>query len=129
MLCDNVTVTLRYIVAKKVNIMSESAAEDNDKTLEEIGITAQADPDYARLRLQTDGGPRFTSRELCDFMDRWGVRHVISSPHYPQSNGHAEAAVKSVKHLIMKVAPSGNTDCEEFYRGLLELHNTPNFAR
>jgi len=50
---------------------------------------------------------------------------MVSSPHYPQSNGHAEAAVKSVKHLIMKVAPSGNIDCEEFDRGLLELRNTP----
>ncbi|XP_050706734.1 uncharacterized protein LOC126992106 [Eriocheir sinensis] len=61
-------------------------------------------------------------------MDRWGVRHVVTSPHYPQSNGHAEATVKTVKHLIMKVAPSGNIDCEEFDRGLLELRNTPNFT-
>ena len=60
--------------------------------------------------------------------ERWGVHHVISSPHYPQSNGHAEAAVKSVKHLILKTAPSGNIDCEEFDRGLLELRNTPNIT-
>jgi len=50
----------------------------------------------------------------------------MSTPHYPQSNGHAEAAVKSVKQLIWKVAPSGNLDCESFDRGLLELRNTPN---
>lgn len=80
------------------------------------------------LRLRTDGGPQFTSQEFRHFMDRWGVRHVVTSPHYPQSNGHAEAAVKTVKHLIMKVAPSGNIDCEEFDRGLLELRNTPNFT-
>ncbi|KAG7155102.1 pol Retrovirus-related Pol polyprotein from transposon-like 4 [Homarus americanus] len=41
------------------------------------------------------------------------------------SNGHAEAAVKAVKHLILKVAPSGNIDCEAFDKGLLELRNTP----
>ncbi|XP_045123928.1 uncharacterized protein LOC123511914 [Portunus trituberculatus] len=50
----------------------------------------------------------------------------MSTPHYPQSNGHAEAAVKSVKHLIQKVAPTGNLDCEAFDKGLLELRNTPN---
>lgn len=49
----------------------------------------------------------------------------ITSSYYPQSNGHAEAAVKSTKHLILKTAPGGNIDCEEFDRGLLELRNTP----
>ena len=34
--------------------------------------------------------------------------------------------MKSIKHLILKTAPSGNIDCEEFDRGLLELRNTPN---
>ncbi|XP_064098156.1 uncharacterized protein K02A2.6-like [Macrobrachium nipponense] len=58
--------------------------------------------------------------------ERWGVHHITSSPHYPQSNGHAEAAVKAVKHLILKTAPTGNNDCEDFDRGLLELRNTPN---
>ncbi|XP_063609146.1 uncharacterized protein LOC134783267 [Penaeus indicus] len=59
-------------------------------------------------------------------MKRWGVHHVVSSKQYPQSNGHAEAAVKSAKYLIMKTAPSGNLDNEDFNRGLLELRNTPN---
>ncbi|XP_037794124.1 uncharacterized protein LOC119589599 [Penaeus monodon] len=62
------------------------------------------------------------------FLQRWGVRHVTSSSHYPQSNGHADAAVKKVKYLIMKTAPNGNIDCEEFDRGLLELRNAPNFT-
>ena len=78
------------------------------------------------VRLRTDGGPQFASREFADFLERWGVRHNMSTPHYPQSNGHAESAVKSIKRLIEKVAPSGNLDCETFDRGLLELRNTPN---
>ena len=78
------------------------------------------------LRLRTDGGPQFTSHDFQEFLQRWGVHHRISSPHYPQSNGHAEAAVKSVKYLILKTAPSGDIDCEDFSRGLLELRNTPN---
>ncbi|XP_068227654.1 uncharacterized protein [Palaemon carinicauda] len=80
------------------------------------------------LRLRTDGGPQFTSAEFKDFMKRWGVRHMVTSPHYPQSNGHAEAAVKSIKHLILKTAPSGNIDNEDFDCVLLELRNTPNFT-
>ncbi|XP_064093828.1 uncharacterized protein LOC135206337 [Macrobrachium nipponense] len=52
----------------------------------------------------------------------------MSSPRYPQSNGHAEAAMKSIKHLILKTAPSGNINCEEFDQDLLELRNTPNIT-
>lgn len=40
----------------------------------------------------------------------------MSMPHYPQLNGHAESAVKAIKHLIKKVAPSGNLDSESFNR-------------
>ncbi|XP_045105166.1 uncharacterized protein LOC123500537 [Portunus trituberculatus] len=78
------------------------------------------------VRLRTDGGPQFASREFSTFFERWGVRHDTSTPHYPQSNGHAESAVKAVKHFIQKMAPSGNIDCEAFDRGLLELRNTSN---
>ncbi|XP_064121739.1 uncharacterized protein LOC135226225 [Macrobrachium nipponense] len=73
--------------------------------------------------------PPFSSHDFKQFADRWGVHHHLTSPHYPQANGHAEAAVrKAVKHLIIKTAPSGNIDCEAFDRGLLELRNTPNPA-
>ena len=48
----------------------------------------------------SDGGPQFTSQHLATFLRDWGLSHVISSPHYPQSNGKAEAVVKSMKRLI-----------------------------
>lgn len=80
------------------------------------------------VRLRTDGGPQFTSREFQEFLKRWNVRHIVASPHHPQSNGHAEAAVKTMKHLIMKTAANGNINCETFNRGLLEVRNTPNYT-
>ena len=75
--------------------------------------------------LKTDGGPQFTARFTRDFLKRWGVTHIVSSPHYPQSNGHAEAAVKSVKRLVLKCSTSGRLDMEQFTMALLELRNTP----
>ena len=59
-------------------------------------------------RLRSDGGPQFTSSEIREFLDEWGVLHVFSSPHFPQSNGHAEAAVKAMKTLLIKTAPKKN---------------------
>ena len=75
--------------------------------------------------LRADGGPQFTARRTREFLKRWGVSLVLSSPHYPQSNGHAEAGVKSVKRLIMKTTQHGDLDGDDFARGLLELRNTP----
>ena len=75
--------------------------------------------------LRSDGGPQFSAHHTKEFLKRWGVRHVTSSPHYPQANGHAESAVKLVKRLLQKTSVAGNTDCDEFARGLLEIRNTP----
>lgn len=75
--------------------------------------------------LHTDRGPPFTSNEFANFTRRWGIQHVTSLPHYSQSNGHAEAAVKAVKHLILAAAPSENINCEAFNCDLMELRNTP----
>ena len=77
------------------------------------------------VRLRTDGGPQYKSREVASFLKRWGVVHVFSTPYYAQSNGHAEAAVKTVKHLIAKTTSNGVIDDERLHRGLLELRNTP----
>ncbi|KAK3880187.1 hypothetical protein Pcinc_015318 [Petrolisthes cinctipes] len=75
--------------------------------------------------LRTDGGPQFTSSSVQRFLVRWGVEHRVSSPHNPRANGHAEAAVKAVKKLIMTTMERGQLDEDEFARGLLELRNTP----
>ena len=51
----------------------------------------------------------------------WGP----SSAHYPQANGHAEAAVKAVyKDLVIKEAASGDLATDKFRQALLEFHNT-----
>ena len=75
--------------------------------------------------LRSDGGPQFKAKEFTDALNRWGVEWRPSSPHFPRSNGHAEASVKAVKSLVLKCAPSGDLNSEVFLQGLLELRNTP----
>jgi hypothetical protein len=76
-------------------------------------------------RFRSDGGPQFAAGAFQQFLHRWGVAPAPSSPHYPQGNGHAEAAVKVMENLILKLAPTGDFSCEAFSQGLLELRNTP----
>ena len=50
--------------------------------------------------LVTDNGPYFASSEFAKFADQWNFEHVTSSPRYPQSNGKADNAVRTVERLF-----------------------------
>ena len=71
--------------------------------------------------LISDNGPQFSSEEFSVFARKWGFEHVTSSPHYPQSNGKAENAVKTVKRLFMKCKESGQSE----FLALMDWRNTP----
>ena len=59
--------------------------------------------------LRSDGRPQFRSR-FAKFCSNNGIQHEVSSPYNTQSNRHAEAGVKNVKGLIVKVSTSGFDD-------------------
>ena len=75
--------------------------------------------------LWSDEGPQFTSHRFADFLRTWGVTHATSSPHYPQSNGKAEAAVKSMKKLISAAWTGRSVNWDQLTRSLLQYRNTP----
>ena len=72
-----------------------------------------------------DQGPQFTSRLFREFAAEWGFQHIMSSPRYPQSNGKAEAAVKSMKNLISAAWVRRGVDEAVLARALLQYRNTP----
>ena len=47
------------------------------------------------------------------------------SPFNHWAHYHAEAAVRTVKKLIMTTTRTGHLDEDDFARGLFELRNTP----
>ena len=48
----------------------------------------------------SDNGPQFAAAEFNKILSDWGVNAATSSPHYTQSNGRAEAEIKTMKTLI-----------------------------
>ncbi|KAL5012512.1 hypothetical protein ScPMuIL_011063 [Solemya velum] len=52
--------------------------------------------------LFSDGGPCYNSKEFREFTEKWRVRHVMTSPHFPQSNGFIERTIQTTKAAIKK---------------------------
>ena len=76
--------------------------------------------------LSTDGALQFTSKEMSDFCNRWGIHQRISSAYYPRSNKRAEVGVKSAKRLIQNnIAGNGDLNTDKFSRALLIHRNAP----
>ena len=50
--------------------------------------------------LRSDNGPCYANKEFKELMELFQVQHLTGSPHFPQSNGFAEAMVKIVKKLM-----------------------------
>ena len=73
-----------------------------------------------------DGAPNYTSSEITEWLKSWGVSCRISSAYYPQSNGRAEVAVKSVKRLLRgNTGPRGSLCTDKVAKALMQFRNTP----
>ena len=70
--------------------------------------------------IRSDNGQAFR-QEFGIFCQEHGIIHETSSPHFPQSNGHAECGVKICKQLLQKY----NHNWSLFRSSLLEWRNVP----
>jgi hypothetical protein len=50
----------------------------------------------------TDQGTSFVAKEVCDFVNSYGIKLPNSSPYYAQANGQAESSNKTLVKLIKK---------------------------
>ncbi|XP_067930524.1 uncharacterized protein [Watersipora subatra] len=68
------------------------------------------------VQIQSDNGPQLTPQKFVYFAKEWCFTHTTSSPHYPQSNGNVESAVKIAQKILKR--------CADPELALLEYYNT-----
>lgn len=56
----------------------------------------------AKPRIISDNGPQFVAKEFKEFIRLWQTSHVLTSPHYPQSNGKLERWHRTLKEQAIR---------------------------
>ena len=49
------------------------------------------------------GGSHFCNKPFSTLFHKYGVRHKVSTPYHPQTNGQAELANQKIKRILTKV--------------------------
>jgi transposase InsO family protein len=90
-LCSILDGASRYIVQWDIReAMKESDAEI-------VLQRAREKHPQARPRVISDNGPQFIAKDFKEFIRLWQTSHVLTSPHYPQSNGKLERFHRTLK--------------------------------
>ena len=69
----------------------------------------------------SDNGPCYASEYFKQEMQKNGIQHITTSPHYPQSNGFVEVYVKICKGILQKAKDAG----EDPHLAMMVYCNTP----
>ena len=79
----------------------------------------------ARPQIISDNGPQFVAKDFKEFLRLWQTTHVLTSPHYPQSNGKLERYHRTLKEqAIRPKTPLTLEDARRVVAEFVEHYNT-----
>ena len=58
----------------------------------------------------SDGGAQFTSHKIAKLMQKYGVKHRVTSPYHPQANGQVESTNKTLENILTKTVAYHHQD-------------------
>ena len=82
---------------------------------------------HARPRIISDNGPQFVAKDFKEYLRLWQTAHVLTSPHYPQSNGKLERYHRTLKEQAIR--PKTPLTLEDARRVVGEFVNHYNTVR
>ena len=76
-------------------------------------------------QLVSDNGPQFTSAEFTQFLEGNRIKHILSAPYHPVSNGLAEHFVQTLKRTLKASSNDGKSIFHRLSEFLFEYRATP----
>ncbi|XP_057448007.1 uncharacterized protein LOC130739655 [Lotus japonicus] len=58
----------------------------------------------------SDGGTHFCNRAFESLLEKYGVKHKVSTPYHPQTSGQVEISNRELKRILEKVVDSSRKD-------------------
>jgi putative transposase len=113
----------RFILAweLKSDMAAGSLIDVVQKAVDAIGMTDI--PVENRTVLLSDNGAGYVSRQFGEYLRLVGVRHIVSSPYHPQTNGKIERYHRSLKGEINQVPYDVPSDLEKAIAAFIEYYN------
>ncbi|XP_060210188.1 uncharacterized protein LOC132637057 [Lycium barbarum] len=58
----------------------------------------------------SDGGSHFCNRLFKTLLEKYGVKHKVSTPYHPQTSGQVEVSNREIKSILSKTVNANRTD-------------------
>jgi putative transposase len=120
-----------YFMASVLDGFSRSVVHwDIREKMEEIDIeiilqSAREKFPTAKPRIISDNGPQFIAKDFKHFVRLCGMKHVRTSPYYPQSNGKIERYHRTIKsQCIRPLSPLSLDDAKRGVEKFVTEYNT-----
>jgi putative transposase len=76
-----------------------------------------------RTRLLSDNGSGYISRAFRDYLSLVGIRHILSAPFHPQTNGKVERYQQSLKRVVNQLPYELPSQLEKAIADFVEYYN------
>lgn len=113
----------RYILAWRLqqDMTANSLIEVVQEAVDATGMTEV--PLQDRTALLSDNGPGYLSRVFAGYLGQVGIRHIVSAPYHPQTNGKIERYHRTLKSQVKLVVYETLTSLERAVADFVSYYN------
>jgi putative transposase len=113
----------RFILGWKLqkDMSANSLIEVVQQAVDATGMTEV--PVENRTRLLSDNGAGYISRAFREYLNLVGIRHILSAPFHPQTNGKVERYQQSLKRVVNQLPYELPSQLEKAIADFVDYYN------